>query len=101
MLTPVDRTKKGRALDWLGGLASGQILSVSNVGPAFVFDFDALRPTMTLKEDLIYLDHYDADGEIRWCWKRGLESSQEFDSEESALDTMRNGRLEFTRLGDW
>ncbi len=55
---------------------------------------------MTPKEEPIYLDHYDADGEIRWCWKRGLESSQEFDLEESALEAMRNCRLKFTRLGD-
>lgn len=48
-----------------------------------------------MKPDEPYLDYYDVDGEMRWNWKFPDESfvSQEFDSEEDALEAWRNDKL--------
>ena len=48
-----------------------------------------------MKTDEPYLDYYDVDGETRWNWKFPDESlvSQEFDSEEDALEAWRNDTL--------
>jgi hypothetical protein len=46
----------------------------------------------------LVLDHYEAElGTTVWCWKRGIYSSQEFSSEDEALDAWRNDELEFSR----
>ncbi len=53
---------------------------------------------MSDRELELYLDHYESDGVTVWCWKRGFYSSQEFDSEEAALEAHGNDELEFSRL---
>jgi hypothetical protein len=47
----------------------------------------------------LFLDFYwrDVDQTI-WCWKKGLFASQEFESEDAALEAWREGRLEFSSL---
>lgn len=54
------------------------------------------------EEPPLFLDSYESDGEQRWCWKNDAtqESSQEFDSEDEALEAWRDGRLEFSKLPD-
>jgi hypothetical protein len=48
-----------------------------------------------MNPDEPYLDYYDVDGETRWNWKFSDERlvSQEFDSEEDALEAWRNDKL--------
>lgn len=53
----------------------------------------------------LFLDFYDVEGGLRtkWSWKDRdtNESSQEFDSEEEALEAMRQERLEWSRIEDF
>lgn len=46
----------------------------------------------------LVLDHYESEGSTVWTWKRGLYSSQEFVSEQEALDAREDDVLEFSRL---
>jgi hypothetical protein len=53
-----------------------------------------------------FLDFYDVDGETVWCWKRWSDelkeelASEEFSSEELALNAWRDNKLTWSRLGD-
>ena len=59
------------------------------------------------QDEAVYLDMYDSensdvfnDGEHQtiWCWKKGLFSSQEFESEDAALQAFENKLLVFSSL---
>ena len=52
------------------------------------------------QDEPLFLDFYDNDEEILWCWKKGLYSSQEFSSEDTALEAHSNGGLVFSSLAD-
>ena len=45
----------------------------------------------------LWLDHYESNGQTVWCWKRGVYSSQEFPTEESALEAEANDELQMSR----
>lgn len=50
----------------------------------------------------LFLDSYEVKGQQKWCWN-DLDrdaSSQEFESEEEALEAWRNDKLQFSRLED-
>jgi len=47
-----------------------------------------------------FLDHYDTDSGTAWCWKRGVYSSEEYSSQEQAMDAWRKQTLVFTKLAD-
>jgi hypothetical protein len=51
----------------------------------------------------LFLDCYEGENSRRtWCWKNleTDESSQEFSSEEAALEAWRRGQLRWSRLDD-
>ena len=43
----------------------------------------------------LFLDSYERAGDVRWCWKLGLWSSQEFVSEEAAVSALSEQTLVF------
>lgn len=50
-----------------------------------------------------FLDFYDVDGGLVWCWKKSLAggvelSSQEFSSQESAVEAWINNNLVWEEL---
>lgn len=50
------------------------------------------------RDDSLYLDCYETEDGTRWCWKKGLLSSQEFRSKAAALEAWRTDRLQFASL---
>ncbi|MBS1994702.1 MAG: hypothetical protein JSS86_00270 [Cyanobacteria bacterium SZAS LIN-2] len=51
--------------------------------------------------DLDFLDKYETSSGTTWCWRRGDRASQEFSSEEEALEAWRSARLEWSDLSDF
>ncbi|MFC1560568.1 hypothetical protein ACFL3W_01340 [Pseudomonadota bacterium] len=51
-------------------------------------------------DETLYLDFYDSNERTLWCWKKGIYSSQEYLSEDAALEARNNGLLVFSSLDD-
>jgi len=101
---PVSRNSGSSRLDW----GAKQRQDAEEGIPLGKCRLKLLREGVVMAENpnLDFLDYYDADGKTVYCWKRWSPqlneelASEEFSSEDLALDAWRDNKLTWSKLSD-